>query len=631
MLRLSICEPPAADTQPNPMHLRVQGLRLTTTADTHAAGFAAPSKSAGERELLGDAIPAYHSSAVDPQAPRLRALNSEPSSGPSVSPPMPPDVSDWATASGDATAKGGAVASGGAVARGGAVISSGATSGGDAVAVGSAVITGGAVTSGGAVASGGNAQDVDRSNTPDVLGSPSVGSSSDGGENGASASPTSLSEANPTPDATDVIGGMVEAFQRRSELRKQEVSCLLSSIGALSGSVMTACQEVVALVDQLFGSEGTQPRKALKSEWQPAELEEPVWGIQNGLVRLIQLQGAFADRCTKGGPHLDTFDLAASHLRNLSYVSGRLIANGADIAAELTDAVAAFREKDWRRFGMDVGVAWRKVLLSNSTAQKPAADAKAVQATSRGIIEGFFGGAAPLLLASADVGRGHGPAGAVSMEVDTDACVAGNDDFFRDIWEGTWIFFAQLATESWQQNRTKGHASPGNCWQGLLAVALIKMPGALRRCGLSQDQEAMLLRSLKALQGLELRLDAQGQTLDNKEVSVNLLQTVEDWQARRWREFGKDLGKLLQELVILVFPQEYTTDYSGRLQRQLEAPAGGVQAVPRPVAALLVPAVAALMLLVTASVQRSIAACSSSRQRITEPFFSYHLETHALE
>jgi hypothetical protein len=228
----------------------------------------------------------------------------------------------------------------------------------------------------------------------------------------------------------------------------------------------------------------------------------------------------------------------------LSYVGGHLVVNGADIIPELKDAVAAFRADKLHKFGEDLGLAWRKVLLSKIGRLTKPRDQAAVRETSLGLVKGFFGNNIRLEWISSHKGRPN------EFKIDLHQCTNGaNEKFFEEVWDATWLFFEKIAT-------SKGMASNRE-WQSLLMVILADLPTAMRYCGITKEQEAFVIKSLKRLERLRFDVDPAHRKVHTREISVDLSQAVEHWTAQRWEAFGNDLGKMLQELVLLAFPQAY--------------------------------------------------------------------------
>lgn len=360
-----------------------------------------------------------------------------------------------------------------------------------------------------------------------------------------------------------VISGMVEGFLRRKRSSEDYLRCAVPKVGNLAGAVLTSCAHTVNLIAKfLHVAQPIAPANRTTSAQTPYRVDDVdgatfLPGISQGLIEIIQLQGKLAAKC-RNSQVIDSFELAATHLRNLSYVSGHLIANGADIVAELEDAAQAFELKDMRRFGVDIGGAWRKVLLSKVHLPDGASTKEAIKETSTGLIEGFFGSDLMLEIKTDRPRHSSGSSRHKQLHVDMEKCLQNeNMRFFVEVWDATWIFFAQIAAYPSPSNATNQR------WQDLLSVAFAEMPGALRRCGISKAQEAMLQDSLTALKGLHFRINMMRAKLHNREVSVDLKRAVKDWSKRRWHDFGEDIGKLLQQLVLLVFPQRYSVDNLG--------------------------------------------------------------------
>merc|ERR1712151_563221 len=121
--------------------------------------------------------------------------------------------------------------------------------------------------------------------------------------------------------------------------------------------------------------------------------EEAVVGMElaASLSNLYRIQKDLAKSCLKGDM-LNEFATASENLGNMTFVGGRLVANGADILEELSNALSSYEHRNYRAFGKDMGTAWRKVALSqraNSDLSEPAP--KAIEDVTQGLVYGFFG------------------------------------------------------------------------------------------------------------------------------------------------------------------------------------------------------------------------------------------------
>lgn len=252
------------------------------------------------------------------------------------------------------------------------------------------------------------------------------------------------------------------------------------------------------------------------------------------------------------------------------------MASGADIVVELQHAAQAFQLKDMHRFGVYIGRAWKKVLLSKVHLPNGTFTKEAIRETSSGLIKGFFGTSLVLEVRTDSSRRWSGSPSHGRISIDMDKCLRNeNMHFFVEVWNATWVFFAQTAGS---QTASKG---TDRIWQDLLSVAFVEMPGALRRCGLNEEQQDMLQDALTAVKGFHFRMDVTSARLHNKEVSVDLQQLVKDWSKKRWYKFGEDIGKLLQQLVLLEFPHMYFM-YNLELRRNLPLSFGMPQSRGQP-------------------------------------------------
>lgn len=232
------------------------------------------------------------------------------------------------------------------------------------------------------------------------------------------------------------------------------------------------------------------------------------------------------------------------HLRNLSYIGGHLTANGADILAELANALAAFERGKYRTFGKELGAAARKVVLSNASGtpvlpEGPPSDDMVLQMMA-GFLSGFFGDGIVLHVASKRGGLG--------TFINLKECVRRNVEYFRTVWDAACIFFAQIALHG------KG------IWKNTEAVAalVIGLPDALRTCSLGPEKLKLIEHAAEHLSQMTLHVNV----LDHKPGDHIVVPDVvavaaDDWRARRWQKFAWDLGSLMQGMVVEVLPQEY--------------------------------------------------------------------------
>lgn len=328
-----------------------------------------------------------------------------------------------------------------------------------------------------------------------------------------------------------------------------------------------------------------------------------------GLVEKI------VEKCVKGDAKR-ALQIAGSHVKNLRYMEGRLVANGADIVTELADALQSYQKKDYKTFGQDTGRVFRKVLLSNNAngMLPEGLPGKMVMANvTAGVLRGFFG---PGFALDVQTEPGYDP-----VHIDLHDCVGKNLAFFQTLWGATMLFYSQ--------KEAMGHSSPPinskdkPSWGTTLAVTMMELPTALRKCNIHDEEKGMLMDAIKRMgSGLDYHLelpDAGGASKD--QIANDMAVTVKDWARTDYYSFGEHLGHLLQEMYVELYGQKWSVDEMGTLRKRLV----GMAAVQKPIvgASFGVPAaraakfglVAAAPLLISLAVLRFRHAFSAPRGR----------------
>jgi len=303
----------------------------------------------------------------------------------------------------------------------------------------------------------------------------------------------------------------------------------------------------------------------------------PMLMIQLGLSvkEIVGLMDDILKECVKGDA-LKAIKIAGKHLQDAEYVSGHLMANGADIASELADAVLAYEKHDFRAFGQNLGKALRKVLLSQSApAELPEGHPNAfvLANVSAGILRGFFGEG---FAVDFEAGDGYDP-----IHVDLHDCVGRNIPFFQSMWAATMVFYGKKASQTEDPEAVKTDVKKKHgSWATALALAMFQIPTALRRCGLGDEQKEMLLNSIKHLgSGMNHTLKMpsvempSAQSVSKKDIATAMAKTVKEWAHHEWYKFGFDLGRLLQHMFVAVYSTKYSVDGTGTLRKRLIAEA----------------------------------------------------------
>lgn len=265
---------------------------------------------------------------------------------------------------------------------------------------------------------------------------------------------------------------------------------------------------------------------------------------------------------------LEALDRAAAHMQNVQYVSGHLMANGQDIVGELARSVTAYKAKEYRNFGTDLGTALRKVLLSKVEPGQhlpeglPGKDVIANITT--GLLRGLFGEGAKLdIRIPGDLDRAPS-----SIHIDLHRCITKNLFFFQAVFQELMWFYARSAAGTLEKKEEVQ-------WSTAVAFTMMKVPQALDRCNLGPKEQEMLEDAIKGMASKGEAIDLDVKMPDTKGISSDRLEkhlaiTVQDWATQQWSTFGRDLGKLLQELAITVYERKYVLDSKGILRRAEE-------------------------------------------------------------
>jgi len=219
----------------------------------------------------------------------------------------------------------------------------------------------------------------------------------------------------------------------------------------------------------------------------------------------------------------------------------------------------------------------RKVLLSNASnvtlpEGPPSIDELANM--SAGVLQGFFGKGFEVDLnftGNTSIGLSHSTekaadhegrlvhANGLEVHIDLHRCIARNIDYFRSVLRG---LLQEIAAHD-----------VGMKFSTAIMVPIAGLPDALRRCGLSEEDEEMLLGAGLSARGLHAGMVLPSQEHGNDLVGDRAAQlfekAVHDWAAEDWFTLGQDLGKMLQGLLLSTLPSLYSIDGTGRLRHQL--------------------------------------------------------------
>merc|ERR1712070_503553 len=96
---------------------------------------------------------------------------------------------------------------------------------------------------------------------------------------------------------------------------------------------------------------------------------------------------------------------------------------------------------------------------------------------------------------------------------------------------------------------------------------MMQFPMALQKCGLSTEMQTMLTDAIQSLNDVKVQLKIpMGQHATPNTADI-MAKAVEDWTNWDFEAFGYQMGKMFREMLVLVFPQKYAVDGSGRLRK----------------------------------------------------------------
>jgi len=360
-------------------------------------------------------------------------------------------------------------------------------------------------------------------------------------------------------DSTAVVSGLVEAFMHKIQLENGEKACLERNIATLTGDVMGTVGDIVTAVKALIkgkGAVGKQSAGPLVSAGLDSAMK---------LTSLVTLCTQLMKTCVHGDA-LDLLKETGRHLTNGTYLEHRFLVNGVDIAHDLADSIIAFEAHNFHRFGTDIGTSLRKILLSKATKAtrlpEGVPEETIIQQATDGLMKGFFvSGAAVEIKDTAHPD--------VDIRINLHQCIAGNSQFFKELWMSAWDLIAQLSANGLQGfSMNGGQGQPQ--WSGELMTAMMQFPMALAKCGVSSDMQSMFMEAIQTLKDLKVEFHFPQDRIKTQQAAKKISEAVEAWTNWNFEQFGYELGKLFRELVMLAFPQKYSVDASGRLQRYSE-------------------------------------------------------------
>jgi hypothetical protein len=329
--------------------------------------------------------------------------------------------------------------------------------------------------------------------------------------------------------------------------------------------------------------------------------------LSQRLSSMMEFEEKISSSCLKNDAKAE-LKAASQHLSNLTFVGGRMVANGVDIITELGKAAGAYDDKNYRLFGDNMGLAARKVLLSpkgggiHELLFKPTDDD--VEDATQGLVKTLFQKGMTLQVSTdAITTMAPPPPHYVAMftpppgsnvtiqpaptlvpwtllpgtevNVDLHQCVAGNQALFKDAWQPVWSVMSKMAKgetvgASRDMNVVEKATGEGAEGFGALAMSMLDAQIALRRCGFSAEQEAILYDSMEAGRGFHTKFEGGDHEEYSKgDMSATVAQAVKMWKDKNFKQFGEHMGAAMRDLTMEVFPEKYYVDADGRLKKRI--------------------------------------------------------------
>jgi hypothetical protein len=384
----------------------------------------------------------------------------------------------------------------------------------------------------------------------------------------------------------DVVEGLLQGYMHKEELHSGEMECLEDAAGQIASDIMGTGDDLVQavkkfLLDQKHAKHGKLSIVSEGMKFLPSALD-----VGTKITNIVTLSEDLVKECMHGDV-LTTFNVTLEHLKNVTYLGDRLLANGADIAESLASCVKEWDKEDYHDVGEEIGKALRKVLLSKASKKpilpegKPAPDI--IEEVAKGITEGFFARGGDIIIADQ---HDHEK----DIKIDLKECIADNSGLFEEAFMGAWRLIAQISankdqfgmlftqpkTDHAENSLEKFDATKtwvsNNEWMTDMAMTLIQVPVALQRCGLGQDMKKMMDEAVESLKYAKVKFDLPHEKFSQKATKKLMVQAVQSWTKWRFEDFGEDVGKLLREMLLLIFPQKYVVDDRGILRRALLPP-----------------------------------------------------------
>jgi hypothetical protein len=376
----------------------------------------------------------------------------------------------------------------------------------------------------------------------------------------AAGAPEAIQEA---PEAAgSFVEGLISAYLQKVTLEPDEKQCIQDTMGRLTSDATALITEVAQVIGDLVAK---KPPSALA-----------VMSGTGQIVEVVSLVQTFANDCIEDDVKA-VMEATLNHLKNPEYVKGRLLANGLDIAEALADTIKFYEEGNFHGVGHDFGTLMRKIMLSEHSGAvelvlpEGMAKTEVGEAVANGVIEGIFvRGTTVRLTSTVD--------STIDVIIDLHECVAKEAPYFSAAVNSLYLAVSQITTniEQWQlqQKGIKtgyvgsggGHQHPSILggempklnWMNQMSGVMTNIPTLMSRCGLGAQRTA-LSKAFKSMNTITMAFTIPGpktRAEASTAAAIKFEQATQAWKVGGYKLFGQELGGLMRDLLLTVYPQQ---------------------------------------------------------------------------
>jgi len=374
-----------------------------------------------------------------------------------------------------------------------------------------------------------------------------------------------------------IVDGMMKEFFAKVSLQQVEKDCLDEKLGEFSGDIAGLVSAAVKALKPILSSK--VPLQEQNKDVTMAGMVPLLLQGVSSITDLVTTSTVIAKNCLLQDG-LNLLNETGHKLLNFSFIEHQMMVNGVDVAKSLAEGVVAFENEDFTKFGGEIGITLRKILLSTNnkviTLPEGMATERDIEDASKGLAQGFFApGSVMTIYDKADSD--------VNFRIDLHQCIVDDHQFFKDTFKGIWELVAQLSVNAAQHQFSKMSiqnissikefftgptGSPQ--WMTELTLAFARVPTLLQRCDLmNSDTQDMLMEAIHTMGSLRFNFDFPDDKVQAEEATEKVAKAIERFEKQDFLGFGQELGKLFREVLLLAFPEEYAVDESGHLIRKL--------------------------------------------------------------